>query len=352
MRRGRRPRRFALRSSSSHQRVWSVFGTVSVLVVFGCSIDRSGLGGAGGTTTVTAGSGGNAAGVAGTGSPPTGGNTGLGGTAPSGGNTGLGGAAPSGGNTGLGGAAPSGGNTGLGGTGADGGSSGAGVGGVGGMLGTGGVLVGTGGGNGGDSGGPVDGGLSDVPSVMTGCADGTREAFTDQVRFPSIAGCAGGWSVPGLLTEPSMAPTCARAAGNDGSNPAGVDCTVEDLCAEGWHVCRGASELTLVGGNCQEAGIAPATPAGGAMFFATRQRGTAPTGCSPDATTGSNNLHGCGNFGRVEDPGCAPPLNRQLEATVCAANPPWSCTDPAGIMTEAMVATKSGSAAGGVLCCR
>jgi hypothetical protein len=155
-----------------------------------------------------------------------------------------------------------------------------------------------------------------------------------------------------LLTQQSMAPACARAAGNDGSNPSGVGCTVEDLCADGWHVCRGASELTLAGVTCEDAVIAPVMSGRGAMFFATRQRGTAPAGCSPAATTGSNNVHGCGNFGRLEDPGCAPPLDRQLENTVCAANPPWSCTDPTSIMTEALVVTKSGSAAGGVLCCR
>jgi hypothetical protein len=154
------------------------------------------------------------------------------------------------------------------------------------------------------------------------------------------------------VTEQSLAPGCARAAGNDGSNATGTGCTVEDLCADGWHVCRGASELTQIGVTCQDSGITPGTAAGGAVFFATRQRGTAPTGCSVEATTGSNNLHGCGNFGRVEDPGCAPPLDRQLENTGCTANPPWSCNDPTSIMTEAMVATKPGSTRGGVLCCR
>jgi hypothetical protein len=281
-------------SDSSHQRVCSVAPvSVALAVVLSCSVDGSGLGGGAGGTTMVVGAGGSSVGSGGGGS----------------------GAGGSGGNAGAGGSATTGGDSGTG--------------------------------------GPDDGGdRSDAPSATTGCADGTREAFTDQERFPSIAGCAGGWSVPGLLTEASMAPRCARGAGNDGSNPGGVDCTVEDLCADGWHVCGGASALTLAGVTCQDAGIAPATAGGGAMFFATRQRGAAPTGCAPDATTGSNNLHGCGNFGRVEDPGCAPPLDRQIESTVCAANPPWSCSDPISIMTEAMVVTKSGSGAGGVLCCR
>jgi len=296
---------------------------VALVVALDCSVDRSGLGAAGGTTMVMVGSGGSSASEGGRG----------------------GGAAPV-----SDGAAAAGGNSGS--SGATAGTTGTGGGSVGGQLGTDDAAAGSGGG-GGDSGERTDGGdASDMPPTAIGCADGTREAFADQARFPAIAGCAGGWSVPGLLTERSMAPGCARAAGNNGSNPTGNDCTVEDLCADGWHVCRGASELTLMGIACRDSGIAPATAGGGAMFFATRQRGTAPTGCSPEATTGSNNLHGCGNFGRVEDPGCAPPLDRQIENTVCAANAPWSCNDATSIMTEAMIVTKPGSAAGGVLCCR
>jgi len=290
-----------MRADSSHDRVCSLVAPMSLalIVVLACSVDRAGLGGAG------------AGGMAGD----------------------VAGAAGSGG--GLAGAL-----------------------GAGGALGAAGALAGMTG-NDADSGGPPedagdppDLSPSDAPPTMIGCADGTREAFNDETRFPSIAGCAGGWSVPGLLTDQSMTPACARGAGDDSSNPGGIGCTVEDLCADGWHVCRGASELTLAGVTCQDAGIAPTTGGGGAMFFATRQHGTAPTGCSPDATTGNNNVHGCGNFGRVEDPGCAPPLNRQIESTVCAANPPWSCSDPTSIMTEATVVTKSGSPGGGVLCCR
>jgi hypothetical protein len=305
--------------------------SVALIVVLDCSVDRAGLGGAGGTINAT-GAGGTTIGT-GAGGTPIG--TGAGGS--SGGvvlgNAGSGGTAGIPGGTGA-----------VAGNGATAGGAGA----AGALAGT----TGTAGTGGASSETDDAGDLPDAPSSNSGCADGTREAFIDQARFPSIAGCAGGWSVPGLLTEASMVPACARAAGNDGSNPGGTGCTVEDICADGWHVCRGASELTQAGVTCQDAGIAPATAGGGAMFFATRQRGTAPTGCSPSAMTGSNNLHGCGNFGRVEASGCAPPLDRQLENTVCATNPPWSCNDPTGIMTEAMVVTKSGSAAGGVLCCR
>src|SRR5262245_48201178 len=294
--------------------------SLALVLVLDCSVDHAGLGGAGGTTG-GAGAGGSSGGFvvgdAGSGGGTAGAPSGAGAVAGNEATAGRGGAAGALGGTGE-----------MGGTGGTGGTAGA-------------------------TGGTNDAGdQPDAPSSNIGCADGTREVFTGPTRFPSIAGCAGGWSVPGLLTDASMAPACARAAGNDGSNPAGTGCTVEDLCAEGWHVCRGASELTQVGVTCEDAEIAPTNFGRGAMFFATRQRGTAPTDCSPTATTGSNNVHGCGNFGRLEDPGCAPPLDRQLENTVCGANPPWSCSDLTSITTEAMVVTKSGSAAGGVLCCR
>jgi hypothetical protein len=352
-----------LRSGSDRQRVFSVVAPISValIVVLDCSVNRSGLGGVGGTG-VAVGSGGSSGG--GTGGGPVGAGGGAVGAGPgsgsagsanagAGGNAGVAGSAAVAGNAGAGGMAGGGGVVGDAGAGGTTGDGGAGAGGgLAGTLGTAGGTAGMGGDGGESAGGGQDGGdRSDAAPATNGCSDGTREAFVDAVRFPSVAGCSGGWSVPGLLTEQSMAPACARTAGNDSSNPSGTGCTVEDLCADGWHVCRDASELTLAGVSCQDAGIGPAT-AGGGAFFATRQRGTAPTGCSAGATTGSNNLHGCGNFGRVEDPGCAPPFDRQIESTVCAANPPWACTDPTSIMNEAMVVTKSGSEAGGVLCCR
>jgi hypothetical protein len=321
--------------------------SVALIAVLDCSVNRSGLGGAGGTS-VAVGSGGRSGDGGGGGAGGGGAESGSTGTA----NAGAGGGTALTGSAGAGGMAGDGvaGSTGA--SGATGGGAGSGSG-LAGATGTAGAGAGMGGDGVDSGGGAEDGGdRSDAAPATNGCSDGTREAFVDAVRFPSVAGCSGGWSVPGLLTERSMAPACARTAGNDSTNPSGTGCTVEDLCADGWHVCRDASELTLAGVTCQDAGIGPVTAGGGAAFFATRQRGTAPTGCSPGATTGSNNLHGCGNFGRVEDPGCAPPFDRQIESTVCAANPPWACSDATSIMNEATVVTKSGSEAGGVLCCR
>jgi hypothetical protein len=357
---------------------------IALAVTLGCSVDRDGLGGAGDAMPMLVGSGGAGIGNRGTGGALTGTGgsaigTGGGVFAGTGGDVfaGTGGSGTGGALTGSGGRGTGGTIAGTGGSGTGGafiGTGGApGTGGAligsGGAPGTGGAFIGTGGAFVGTGGAPGTGGAlagtggehhgtggsgagGNGPPVATGCADGTREAFADEARFPSIAGCSGGWSVPGLVTTPSMTPACGRAAGNDGRNANGSGCTVEDLCAEGWHVCHGAAELTALNVTCGGDGIAPMTGTTGALFFATRQRGMAPMGCSPDATTGSNNLHGCGNFGRDEDMGCSPPLDRQIEGSVCNANPPWTCSVSSAVSSEATVVTKSGSAAGGVLCCK
>jgi hypothetical protein len=264
--------------------------------MIGCAVDRGGLssGGSGGRGGQFSGSTGGMA-IAGSGgsgaggeAPGTGGAlVGSGGTAP-----GTGGNAP-----GTGGAPPGTGGDDTGSGGAVAGSGGAVAGSGGSEAGTGGAPTGSGGSAPGTGGAAAEpgtgggGGDSDGTPRASGCADGTREAFLDLVRFPAIAACAGGWSVPGLVTAASRAPACGRAAGNDGSNVTGAGCTVEDLCAEGWHVCLGARELAALGVTCADAGI-PSASAGSPLFFATRQRGTPPTSCSPDEATTSNNLHG------------------------------------------------------------
>lgn len=342
-----------IRSPRAIRRVfWGAFALVPALVA--CSLDSSGLSepsrvavngsggsggspatGSGGATVVAPGTGGQT--VAGTGGgSATGGATGATGGAigATGGATGSGGA-----NTGSGGA-----STGTGGVPVV-------VGGAGGVSGTGGVPA-----LGGRGGAVAAGGRGGTvappppPPSVVGCADGTREAFVSTTRFPTVAGCSGGWSVAGVLTPASLLPACNRAAGNSGLRPGGVGCSVADLCGVGWHVCAGALELTALGVGCQSSGIATGGNAD-PLFFVTRQRGGPGTTCSPTDIVGINNLHGCGNFGLAEDVACMPPLDAQLSHTECADTPPWSCDDPTTTADEATVVTKAGSPAGGVLCC-
>lgn len=62
-----------------------------------------------------------------------------------------------------------------------------------------------------------------------GCADGTREGFTDLDVFPAIASCAADWPILDLRRRGS-----GYACGND----IGGDCRApRDACAPGWHIC-------------------------------------------------------------------------------------------------------------------
>ena len=216
-----------------------------------------------------------------------------------------------------------------------------------------------------------------------GCADGQREGFVDGSTYPDIAGCSGGWSVPGIHTQnpgsdpecglytfDTVTPTCARAAGDDGSNPSGTGCDVADLCAEGWHVCDSAADVAA---GSPTGCVGATTEADPPLFFATRQTGTGcgvcATGAGTEANcTGStcaaaclqtaataNDLFGCGNLG---SPGyyntglvdCAP-LELYSGDSCWALEAPWSCSSPSGFC-EAYAVTKSDPTRGGVLCCR
>jgi hypothetical protein len=65
-----------------------------------------------------------------------------------------------------------------------------------------------------------------TPSAA-GCADGTREAFTDRTKYPDIAGCAASWPL-NSMRAPKTGQACGGALG----------CSVPaDACGTGWHVC-------------------------------------------------------------------------------------------------------------------
>ncbi|MCA9518912.1 MAG: hypothetical protein KC635_28445 [Myxococcales bacterium] len=177
----------------------------------------------------------------------------------------------------------------------------------------------------------------------TGCADGTREGFVDIAPFPDIAGCSGAWSVPGVVT--AAAPACGRRAGDDGELPSGAGCNVADLCAEGWHVCADfgdVADATSFGG-CEGA-VTTSEP----LFFVTRQGSLGNAAC-PLFGGGANDLFGCGSLGNAPGAGCAP-LDRTSGDLCLALGPPWACGADAA--NEANNVTKTGSDAGGVLCCR
>jgi hypothetical protein len=221
------------------------------------------------------------------------------------------------------------------------------------------------------------------PAGESGCADGQREGFRDISVWPDIAGCAGGWRIPGLHTEnpgtapacpglptyDTLTPACGRQGGDDGPLPGGAGCNVADLCAEGWHVCASDAEVA----SRSPTGCVGATRENDQpLFFATRQSTNGCAVCANGTSTGpecdsasceagcmqtartSNDFFGCGNFGAEATCG---PLDR-FSHDLCSglAGSPWSCDAPTPAddngLCEAYTAIKTGSRYGGVLCCR
>ncbi len=210
----------------------------------------------------------------------------------------------------------------------------------------------------------------------TGCADGDREGFLSLTEYPSIASCSGGWSVGGV-TRADLVSTCGRQAGNSGANKEGTGCSSADLCAAGWHVCNGKTEVAAKAGakGCQDS--VPAGSPEKAMFFAVAQHSVANSVCD-DTVTADNDVFGCGNLGIVltAAKGCGV-LTRALASMTpqtCGyteAEPklgPWECKgDATSHLHEGGLVTKKGCASqsctwessptgnwdrGGVLCCR
>lgn len=211
-----------------------------------------------------------------------------------------------------------------------------------------------------------------TPGDPSGCADGTREGFTSLGTYPDIAGCAGGWSVPGVTAL--IAPACGRQSGNSSSNRDGAGCASADLCAAGWHVCRGKDEVSLnAHGSCADA--VPSGAANNSLFFAVAQASQSNTTCD---ASGDNDVFGCGNLGTQlsAQKNCGV-LTRALASTqsgTCGFNEaepnlgPWQCIGGAqGDLHESAIVTKHGcpndscsydghsvgnADKGGVLCCR
>jgi hypothetical protein len=222
---------------------------------------------------------------------------------------------------------------------------------------------------------------ADVSLNRSGCADGDREGFVEVVSYPDIAGCSGGWSVPGVMWQnpgtapacPSLAtydttdPACGRRAGNDGANPDGNGCNVADLCESGWHVCTSAADITAHSPSGCGGATQPNDPP---LFFASRQSSNGCEQCATGSRTGSdcnsvsctggcaqtastsNDVFGCGSLGLDTGfVGCGP-IDRFSYNLCSALGNDWSCNDDGSGLCEAYAIVHTGPAFGGVLCCR
>ena len=183
-------------------------------------------------------------------------------------------------------------------------------------------------------------GTPDDGHCAIGCADGEREGFTDLLTAADIAGCAGAFRLPGVLTP--LSRRC-QLAGDDSTNADGLGCGSLDLCADGWHVCSTSAEVTA---STTTGGCTGATKAGDPqLFFVTSQSGAGETQCG----SGANDLFGCGNIGAAPGGSCAP-LNRFSNDLCVDLGAPWTCGADGN--NEASNVTKPASERGGVLCCR
>jgi hypothetical protein len=154
---------------------------------------------------------------------------------------------------------------------------------------------------------PEDCGPCPDPNTA-GCADGSREGFLDEIKYPLIAGCAGGWDIPGLHHD---APACSNQSGNGSDNPFGQGCNVEDLCSEGWHVCYGPEDVAA---HSDSGCTSVMDGAEEGQFFAVRSSSVGGFECAPDADGGlvlsTNDLFGCGDLGCPLSADSCGPLQR------------------------------------------
>ncbi|MCA9514163.1 MAG: hypothetical protein KC635_04415, partial [Myxococcales bacterium] len=232
----------------------------------------------------------------------------------------------------------------------------------------------------------VDGPSGRLCTNSVGCSDGTREGYTSLGTYPAIASCGGAWSVGGMFHDE---PACDRQGGNDGENAAGTGCNVQDLCAEGWHVCYGPADVRSRVGDAGCADAVAATypntgtgplngvtvPPGGA-FFATATAGPGNGICDDfvnGVATQFNDVFGCGNLGGKPTGATCAPFNR-FSNNNCASlqNQPyvtpgvdhpatdygyedatqwaWTCSG-ATVESQNIVKTMPG-VQGGVICCK
>jgi hypothetical protein len=207
--------------------------------------------------------------------------------------------------------------------------------------------------------------ISPAMGTATGCADGTREGFTDAMMFPNIAACSGGWSVPGVMNAGLVAPACNRVSGNSSANPSGTGCNVADLCAAGWHVCNTDQDVlahvpSIPGGFiCGTYACTSAVP-GTHCFFTSGQGGAPPVppnqpgGICTSGQVGPDDIVGCGIAAQIQPPtnggaSCVPGLDA-ASGELCGALPTdWHCGTNAS--QEAVNVTKSDALNGGALCC-
>ena len=170
-----------------------------------------------------------------------------------------------------------------------------------------------------------------------GCADGAREAFTDLVKFPTIAGCAAAWPNAANLRAARTNQLC----GDDLQ----LCAAPVNACSQGWHLCGTNGLPTDLTARADEADCATA----GASTIANARFVTAVAHCSAfNSTCEYGTPLGCPASNSCGEPICCG-AGCRIDAGCFAGAYPM--TRIAGTLTNgcaSMLATD----VTGALCCR
>jgi hypothetical protein len=190
----------------------------------------------------------------------------------------------------------------------------------------------------------------DLKTALGGCSAGARSP-QDPGRA-DVALCPAAWAVAGLNTT----TPCNRVVGPNGKSGA-TNCTSEDNCAVGWHVCTGETELSTKGfskSDCSNVSSANST------LWVTRQEGSPPSGAS--APPQCNNtmvgpVFGCGGWGMPPDGSTCTLLQKVLlngmgGTDMCSSSTSgvFSCGTVSGPEANDVIKTTRDTG-GGVICC-
>eukprot|EP01047_Picozoa_sp_COSAG01_P008615 COSAG01_NODE_341_length_18611_cov_31.251513_8_plen_301_part_00 len=149
------------------------------------------------------------------------------------------------------------------------------------------------------------------PLLGSGCADGTD----DHVFSPTVSGCDGSWSSPGIAA--GGAALCNTAAG--------------------WHVCASAIEVSSAGVTFTNCNCPSGVPTN--TFYATMQSGQGYGVCGP---SGTDDVWGCGCGYDITQCGV---LHQRLANLNSGA---WNVGSSTG---SELTNTHKSAGNGGILCC-
>jgi hypothetical protein len=172
-----------------------------------------------------------------------------------------------------------------------------------------------------------------------------------------LAFCPAAWRVPGLISTAGRMTPCNRQPRGDGRSMTGTDCSAEDNCAPGWHLCLNETEIMMAGltrALCDEITIGTAED-----FYATGQTaGPTSPGAPPSCNVPQDRaIMGCGKYGKPVPSGCMV-LTRAIiddpmpDDGCTTINAAWACSGTGGTGGELNTVVKASGMGGGVMCCK